>query len=220
MKLTATEIDVLTLATEKPEPIPLPLSVAGLPVNPMLWPADWSVQVSLQTRWQTDITKPFQGGRTEAQILASRPSRKLRISMVGATKAECHAMIQTCLEHSTVFGAPVPIYPDAVSLQSVAGQDPNNTYIYGDFRYRRFFEGGRVVFMPGRVDPNQRALSAVFGTILAWVLVRYDFPFRKFIDALVDFPFALPTAVAGLTLANLFAGGCFPALLPGCCPHH
>jgi sulfate/thiosulfate transport system permease protein len=48
-------------------------------------------------------------------------------------------------------------------------------------------------------------INAVFGTILAWVLVRYSFPGRKFIDALVDFPFALPTAVAGLTLANLFA---------------
>ncbi|HEY0551893.1 MAG TPA: sulfate ABC transporter permease subunit CysT, partial [Verrucomicrobiae bacterium] len=48
-------------------------------------------------------------------------------------------------------------------------------------------------------------INAVFGTILAWVLVRYQFPGRKFIDALVDFPFALPTAVAGLTLANLFA---------------
>src|SRR5437016_1377144 len=47
--------------------------------------------------------------------------------------------------------------------------------------------------------------NAVFGTILAWVLVRYEFPARRFIDALVDFPFALPTAVAGLTLANLFA---------------
>src|SRR5437868_5429574 len=47
--------------------------------------------------------------------------------------------------------------------------------------------------------------NAVFGTILAWVLVRYDFPGKRFIDALVDFPFALPTAVAGLTLANLFA---------------
>jgi sulfate transport system permease protein len=47
--------------------------------------------------------------------------------------------------------------------------------------------------------------NAVFGTLLAWVLVRYDFPGRRFIDALVDFPFALPTAVAGLTLANLFA---------------
>src|SRR5262245_38735509 len=47
--------------------------------------------------------------------------------------------------------------------------------------------------------------NAVFGTVLAWVLVRYQFPGRRFIDALVDFPFALPTAVAGLTLANLFA---------------
>ncbi len=48
-------------------------------------------------------------------------------------------------------------------------------------------------------------VNAVFGTILAWVLVRYRFPGRRFMDALVDFPFALPTAVAGLTLANLFA---------------
>jgi len=48
--------------------------------------------------------------------------------------------------------------------------------------------------------------NALFGTILAWVLVRYEFPGKRFIDALVDFPFALPTAVAGLTLANLFAG--------------
>ncbi|HTD68800.1 MAG TPA: sulfate ABC transporter permease subunit CysT [Candidatus Limnocylindria bacterium] len=48
-------------------------------------------------------------------------------------------------------------------------------------------------------------INAVFGTILAWVLVRYEFPGKKFIDALVDFPFALPTAVAGLTLSNLFA---------------
>ena len=49
------------------------------------------------------------------------------------------------------------------------------------------------------------AANAMFGTLLAWVLVRYKFPGRRFIDAMVDFPFALPTAVAGLTLANLFA---------------
>jgi len=47
--------------------------------------------------------------------------------------------------------------------------------------------------------------NAVFGTLLAWVLVRYEFPGRRIMDAMVDFPFALPTAVAGLTLANLFA---------------
>ena len=47
--------------------------------------------------------------------------------------------------------------------------------------------------------------NAIFGTILAWVLVRYNFPGRRFVDALVDIPFALPTAVAGLTLANLYS---------------
>ncbi len=40
-------------------------------------------------------------------------------------------------------------------------------------------------------------VNAAFGTLLAWVLVRYEFPGRRFIDAMVDFPFALPTAVAG-----------------------
>ncbi len=48
-------------------------------------------------------------------------------------------------------------------------------------------------------------INAFMGTLLAWVLVRYEFPGKRFIDALVDFPFALPTAVAGLTLANMFA---------------
>jgi sulfate transport system permease protein len=47
--------------------------------------------------------------------------------------------------------------------------------------------------------------NALFGTLLAWVLTRYEFPGRRIIDAMVDFPFALPTAVAGLTLANMFA---------------
>lgn len=48
-------------------------------------------------------------------------------------------------------------------------------------------------------------LNAAFGSLLAWVLVRYRFPGRRFLDGLVDFPFALPTAVAGLTLADLFS---------------
>jgi sulfate transport system permease protein len=48
-------------------------------------------------------------------------------------------------------------------------------------------------------------INAVMGTLLAWVIVRYRFPGRRILDGLIDFPFALPTAVAGLTLANLFA---------------
>ncbi|SFB68287.1 sulfate transport system permease protein [Bosea sp. CRIB-10] len=48
-------------------------------------------------------------------------------------------------------------------------------------------------------------VNAVFGLILAWVLVRYDFPGRRLIDAAVDLPFALPTAVAGISLAAIYA---------------
>ena len=49
-------------------------------------------------------------------------------------------------------------------------------------------------------------INVVFGGIVAWVLVRYQFPGKRFIDALVDLPFALPTAVAGITLTTLYAG--------------
>jgi len=48
-------------------------------------------------------------------------------------------------------------------------------------------------------------INAVFGLLIAWVLTRYEFPGRKLIDALVDLPFALPTAVAGIALATLYA---------------
>ncbi|WP_219702389.1 sulfate/thiosulfate ABC transporter permease CysT [Marinomonas lutimaris] len=47
--------------------------------------------------------------------------------------------------------------------------------------------------------------NGFFGLLLAWVLVRYEFPGRRILDALVDLPFALPTAVAGITLATLYA---------------
>jgi sulfate transport system permease protein len=50
------------------------------------------------------------------------------------------------------------------------------------------------------------AVNAVFGLLVAWVLVRYSFPGRKIVDALVDLPFALPTAVAGISLTALLAG--------------
>ena len=48
-------------------------------------------------------------------------------------------------------------------------------------------------------------VNALFGTLVAWVLVRYRFPGKKLIDALVDLPFALPTAVAGITLATVYS---------------
>ena len=60
-------------------------------------------------------------------------------------------------------------------------------------------------------------INGVFGTLIAWVLVRYDFPLKRVVDAAVDLPFALPTSVAGLTLATVYSdngwiGGLFAPL--------
>ena len=48
-------------------------------------------------------------------------------------------------------------------------------------------------------------INCVFGTILAWVLVRCDFPGKRFLDGLIELPFALPTAVAGITLSKMYS---------------
>jgi sulfate transport system permease protein len=48
-------------------------------------------------------------------------------------------------------------------------------------------------------------VNAVFGFIIAWTLVRYEFPGRRLVDAIIDLPFALPTAVSGIALATVFA---------------
>ena len=59
-------------------------------------------------------------------------------------------------------------------------------------------------------------VNAVFGLVISWVLARYTFPFKRLIDAMVDLPFALPTAVAGIALTALYApnGWLGRALLP------
>jgi sulfate transport system permease protein len=50
------------------------------------------------------------------------------------------------------------------------------------------------------------SVNAIFGLLVAWVLVRYTFPGKKLVDGLVDLPFALPTAVAGIALTSIYAG--------------
>ena len=50
------------------------------------------------------------------------------------------------------------------------------------------------------------AIDAVMGMIIAWVLVRYEFPGKRILDGCIELPFALPTAVAGITLSKLYSG--------------
>ena len=83
----------------------------------------------------------------------------------------------------------------------------------------RSFRGGSVEFLHAIATPRVAAacrvtlesaliaavLDAFYGFLIAWVLARYDFPGRRIIDALIDLPFALPTAVAGIALTTLYA---------------
>lgn len=83
----------------------------------------------------------------------------------------------------------------------------------------RSASGGPAEFIRIATDPRTLAalrlsfttsfvaalVNLVFGMILAWILVRYKFPGRRFIDAVIDLPFALPTAVAGIALTTLYA---------------
>ncbi|NBO21151.1 MAG: sulfate ABC transporter permease subunit CysT [Rhodobacteraceae bacterium] len=69
------------------------------------------------------------------------------------------------------------------------------------------------LFLSFRLSLYAALLNLVFGVVLAWVLVRYPFPGRRIIDAAVDLPFALPTAVAGIALTALYApNGFFGAM--------
>lgn len=63
----------------------------------------------------------------------------------------------------------------------------------------------RALFLSFRLSLLAALFNLVFGVILAWVLVRYRFPGRRVLDAAVDLPFALPTAVAGIALTALYA---------------
>ncbi|MDQ2067968.1 sulfate ABC transporter permease subunit CysT [Xinfangfangia sp. CPCC 101601] len=71
----------------------------------------------------------------------------------------------------------------------------------------------RALYLSFRLSLLAALFNLIFGVLLAWVLVRYRFPGRRLLDAAVDLPFALPTAVAGIALTALYApNGVFGAL--------
>ena len=87
----------------------------------------------------------------------------------------------------------------ALLLQGVRIGLPEIASVIGSERVRAsLLLSFRIAFLAA-------AFNLVFGLMLAWVLARYDFPGRRLIDAMVDLPFALPTAVAGIALTALYA---------------
>jgi len=74
-------------------------------------------------------------------------------------------------------------------------------FLVGDLHATRVGQLAPVV----RYGAGGAAIDSVFGFIIAWVLVRYRFPGKALLDAVIDLPFALPTAVAGIALSTLYA---------------
>ena len=111
----------------------------------------------------------------------------------------------------TLLGASLMILLPLAALAFKAGHAKAGTFaaLLGDPRVRTacLFSLGAALIAA--------LFNLLWGSLLAWVLVRYPFPGRRVADALVDLPFALPTAVAGLTLASLYGPkGWIGRLLP------
>ena len=159
MKATSLSFETLALAQESPEPVPLQ-RIGGAPINPMAFPNDWSTEVVLETRWQTDVRRSFRGSRPEKLSLSSRPSRSLEVSVLGVGREEAHALLQSALAHTSQSGVPVPLYCDQVIVKNVL-----SNRIFGDFRFRRFFSGGRIAIFPGIISPHRNSNSVIYATI-------------------------------------------------------
>lgn len=143
MKITATQLDLLVQSIERPEPVPLRRNLLGAPICPMISTADWSQSVSLTSRWLTDVTKPI-GGKRQAMVLSSRPVRSQTISVVVDSKQKASELLLALLEFSTYSGNPVPLFCDGALVASVNGL---LSTAQGTFTHRRFFPGGRILFL-------------------------------------------------------------------------
>jgi sulfate/thiosulfate transport system permease protein len=101
---------------------------------------------------------------------------------------------------TTFFLSAIVLIPLA-ALVSMAASSHWDDFVHTVFS-ERALASYRLSFGASAVAAS---INLVFGFILAWTLVRYDFPGRKLIDALIDLPFALPTAVSGIALTTVFA---------------
>ncbi len=101
----------------------------------------------------------------------------------------------------TVFYLSIIVLIPIAALFLRGGQAPPKKLFEAAFNPRALASYGFSIW----TSLTAAAINLVFGSLMAWVIVRYRFPGRRILEGLIDFPFALPTAVAGLTLADLFS---------------
>jgi len=106
------------------------------------------------------------------------------------------------LGYSAFYLCLIVLIPLSAIFVSVARMDPHQ--LWETITSPRVMASYRLTFGASFAAAT---INAIFGLLVAWVLVRYRFPGRKIVDAMVDLPFALPTAVAGIALTTIYAPG-------------
>ena len=95
-----------------------------------------------------------------------------------------------------------------VAVPMAAGFYKASSLTYAEFTRAAFSDRALAAYwLTVWTSFTSAVVNVVFGGLVAWVLVRYEFPLKRFFDSLVDFPFALPTAVAGLVFGSLLVEG-------------
>lgn len=223
MKITATQLDLLVQSPERPEPVPLRRDLLGKPICPMIETPDWSQSVSLTTRWLTDVTKSISGKR-QAMVLSSRPVRSQTVQIVADTKQKASELLLALLDFSTYSGNPVPLFCDGAEVKDMA----SNT-AFGDFSLRRFFPGGRVVFIGHsfysyatvlEVGPTQMRFELDPSEFAMPPAGCYVFPCMD-AELVTDSSVSMKTDsvhVASITWNELEGISCLPAIWPAISP--
>ena len=127
--------------------------------------------------------------RAPSAIAAARATRRRVLPGFGLT-----------LGFTLTYLGLIVLIPLAVLFVQAAGA--GGPRFAGELTNPRTLAAFRVSFETALLAAS---INAAFGLIIAWVLVRYRFPGRRFVDALIDLPFGLPTAVAGISLTTLYA---------------
>lgn len=155
---------------------------------------------TLQAEWTAPHSEAVRSipSRTDSQV--ARSPRRLQ-----RTHVRHHAVLpgfKLSLGVSVLFISLVILLP--LSALFIYISDMSASQYWAAISDRRVLASYRVT-LSAAFWSTVAALA--IGMLLAWVLARYDFPGRRLVDAMIDLPFALPTAVAGLTLASLLAPG-------------
>ncbi len=121
---------------------------------------------------------------------------------LGLSKAAPHRILpgfRLSLGYTLVYLAVLVVVPLAACLAKVSSLTASQ------FIAAVYTERARAAYLlTFGVSLASAAINVPLGLLLAWILVRYEFPFKRILDSLLDLPFALPTAVAGLVYANLY----------------